>query len=97
MGTSPGCTHSDRTHPDSMRSGNDRIPFDSRAFDSIPFDSASDPYLSVLNWSTPELIDAMRWSPPPLHRGERAVERASARLPLLRKVGSGLKPALQGR
>ncbi len=53
MRTSSGFTHSNITHSDN---------------DHIAFDNASDPFLSNLNWSSQELIDAVRWTPPPLHR-----------------------------
>ena len=58
MRTSSVFTHSDNSRSNSVHPDNERTGFD----------SASDPFLSVLNWSTQELIDAVRWSPPPLHR-----------------------------
>lgn len=80
MRTSPGFTHSD-----SIRSGNDRI-----ALESSGFDNPSDPFLSVLNWSTQELIDAVRWSPPPLHRFDFAPSANDAASHRPRRGGSFL-------
>ncbi len=80
MRTSSGFTQSDNTPSDSGRSDNDHIAFD----------SASDPFLSDLNWSTQELIDAVRWSPPPLHRFDFAPSANDAATYRPRRGGSFL-------
>ncbi len=88
MRTSPGFTHSD-----SIRSDNERI-----ALDSSGFDRPSDPFLSVLNWSAQELTDAVRWSPPPLHRFDFAPSANDAAPHRPRRGGSFLAiPQLPSR
>ena len=93
MRTSPDNTHSDCRHSDSTRSDNGHTPFD-----SILFDSASDPFLSDLNWSTQELIDAVRWSPPLLHRFDFSPSANDAATHRPRRGGSFLAmPQLPSR
>ncbi len=50
--------------------------------------NASDPFLSALSWSAQELIDAVRWSPPPLHRFDFAPSANDAASHRPRRGGS---------
>ncbi|MES2671892.1 MAG: hypothetical protein V4673_15945 [Pseudomonadota bacterium] len=45
-----------------------RTFLDNTHSDGSHFDIASDPFLVHHSWSAQELADAVRWSPPPLHR-----------------------------
>ena len=56
MRTFPGNTHSNSSHSNSTHS------------DSSRYGIAPDPFLVHQGWSAQELTDAVRWSPPPLHR-----------------------------
>ncbi len=45
-----------------------RTSLDNTHSDGSRFDIAPDPFLVHQGWSAQELADAVRWSPPPLHR-----------------------------
>lgn len=73
-----------RTSPNSTRPENDCIIFDSG------FDSPSGPFLFHQGWSAQELTDAVRWSPPPLHRFDFAPSANDAATHRPRRGGSFL-------
>ncbi len=58
--------------------------------DSSRFDTATDPFLVHQGWSAQDLADAVRWSPPPLHRFDFAPSANDAASHRPRRGGSFL-------
>lgn len=66
--------------------------------DSRHFGAAPDPFLVHQGWSAQELTDAVRWSPPPLHRFAFAPSANDAATHRPRRGGSFLAmPQLPSR
>lgn len=73
-----------------MRTSPDNTPFDSSHSDNSRFDTATDPFLVHQGWSAQDLTDAVRWSPPPLHRFDFAPSANDAATHRPRRGGSFL-------
>ena len=73
-----------------MSTSTDSRRLDDNRFDSTPDQSTQAPFLFPSNWSAQELTDAVRWSPPPLHRFDFAPSANDAATHRPRRGGSFL-------
>lgn len=73
-----------------MRTSSDNTHSDSRHSNSSRFDAATDPFLVRQGWSAQDLTDAVRWSPPSLHRFDFAPSANDAASHRPRRGGSFL-------
>lgn len=73
-----------------MRTSHGNTYSDGTHSDSSRFDAAPDPFLVHHGWSAQDLTDAVRWSPPPLHRFDFAPSANDAATHRPRRGGSFL-------